>query len=46
MLQPLSGRAGKFVGAVQVARALRMLADFQAFEDLALHRGAYSLDSL
>jgi hypothetical protein len=29
-----------------MARALRVLADFQAFEDLALHRCTKTLDGL
>jgi hypothetical protein len=46
MLQCLGGRGGEFVGPVQVPSTLRVLADFQAFEDLALHRCAQSLDAL
>ena len=46
MLQRFGGRDGKFVRPMQVARALRVLADFQAFEDLTLHSGAQSLDAL
>jgi hypothetical protein len=39
MMMPLGGD-GEFVGLVQVPITLRMIADFQAFEDLALHGGA------
>lgn len=46
MLQRFGGRDGKFLRPMQVARALRVLADFQAFEDLALHGGAQSPDAL
>jgi hypothetical protein len=44
--QCFGSREGQFVGAMQVAGAQCGLADLQAFEDLALHRGSEPLHLL
>ena len=46
MLRCLGGRDDEFFGPVQMASTQRMLANFQAIENLALHGGTQSLDPL